>query len=207
MIIVQREIIAQELSHRIKNIFSVVNGLISFSTRHHPELKDAAADLRNRIMALGRAHDFVRPHSEDSQPESRPNSLSEMLTSLLSAYAERVTILGEEITIDDHSATPLALTFHELATNAAKYGALAAPDGCVSITCGKDGNDARIAWVERGGAPVREPGDSGFGSKLIELSVGRQMGGSIRRVWSSQGLEVYLTVPLPAILRPGRARL
>lgn len=207
MMLAQREIIAQELSHRIKNIFSVVIGLISFSTRHRPELTDAAADLRNRILALGRAHDFVRPHSEASQPEKRPNSLSGMLSDLLAAYVERVTIAGDEIIIDDHSATPLALTFHELATNAAKYGALAAPDGCITITCTKEGKIAHIAWIERGGATVQEPKDLGFGSKLIELSVVRQMGGEMKRAWSRRGLEVHLTVPLSALLRRPRTGL
>lgn len=202
MIMAQREIIAQELSHRIKNIFSVVNGLISFSTRHRPELADAASDLRNRILALGRAHDFVRPHSQASQPEKRPNSLSGMLTGLLAAYVERVTVSGEEIVIDDHSATPLALTFHELATNAAKYGALAAAEGSVSISCATDNTHAFVAWIERGGAVVQEPSDYGFGSKLIELSVMRQMGGTMERTWSPEGLQVRLKVPLSAMLRP-----
>lgn len=207
MMLAQREIIAQELSHRIKNIFSVVNGLISFSTRHHPELAEAAEDLRNRILALGRAHDFVRPHSEASRPESRPNSLSGMLSSLLTAYEERVSITGDEIIIDDHSATPLALTFHELATNAAKYGALAIPEGSVSIRCEQEGDAVHIVWVERGGAAVEEPKDFGFGSKLIELSVARQMGGVMDRAWSPQGLEVRLKIPSSSILRRSKLGL
>nr|KIS29424.1 histidine kinase [Novosphingobium sp. P6W] len=201
MIQAQREIVAQELSHRIKNIFSVISGLISFSTRQRPELADVAGDLRNRILALGRAHDFVRPHSEASRPEKRPNSLSGMLADLLAAYVERVTISGEEMMIDDHSATPLALTFHELATNAAKYGALAATDGSVSIVCTIENDHACIAWIERGGAAVHEPSGYGFGSKLIELSVMRQLGGSMERTWSQEGLEVRFEVPLSAMLR------
>ncbi len=201
MIQAQREIVAQELSHRIKNIFSVISGLISFSTRQRPELADVAGDLRERILALGRAHDFVRPHSEASRPEKRPNSLSGMLTDLLAAYVERVTISGQDMIIDDHSATPLALTFHELATNAAKYGALSTTDGSVSIVCTIENDHACIVWVERGGAVVHEPSDYGFGSKLIELSVMRQMGGSMERRWSPEGLEVRFEVPLSAMLR------
>lgn len=201
MLQAQREIIAQELSHRIKNIFSVVNGLISFSTRQHPALADVATDLRERILALGRAHDFVRPHSEESRPAQQADSLKGMLDSLLGAYAERITISGEDIRIDDHSATPLALTFHELATNAAKYGALTHPDGAVTITCGTQGGQALITWTERGAASVAEPEAYGFGSKLIELSVIRQLGGTVARAWSPQGLQVRLQVPMSAMCR------
>lgn len=200
----QREVIAQELSHRIKNIFSVVNGLISFSTRHRPELAEAADDLRNRILALGRAHDFVRPHSDLSRPSSRPNSLSGMLTQLLAAYVERVTIEGEDITIDDHSATPLALSFHELCTNAAKYGALSVTDGTVVIRCSSEGDYTVLDWVERGGPVATAPSDAGFGSKLIELSVVRQMAGEIERRWDADGLNVRIKIPASAMLRRPR---
>jgi PAS domain S-box len=198
----QREIISQELSHRIKNIFSVVNGLISFSARQHPELEEVTSDLRERILALGRAHDFVRPHSKQSRPRMRANSLAGMLNDLLAAYAERVTIDGEEVIIDDRSATPLALTFHELATNAAKYGALAVPDGSVSITCAMtDQQHVRLEWTEHGGRTALEPSEYGFGSKLIELSVTRQMGGTIERTWGPQGLRVELNIPYASMVR------
>ncbi len=199
---VQRETVAQELSHRIKNIFSVINGLISFSTRHHPELKDAASDLRNRIMALGRAHDFVRPHSEASRPDKQANNLAGMLNELLAAYVERVSVSGIEIAIDDRSATPLALLFHELATNSAKYGALSASEGAVKIDCTIDGAFAVVQWQETGGPPVSEPANFGFGSKLIELSVVGQMGGTIARDWSAEGLNVDIRIPMDAVNRP-----
>lgn len=199
---VQREMIAQELSHRIKNIFSVINGLISFSARQYPEMKEAAGDLRKRIVALGRAHDFVRPHSEASRPDSAtPNDLAGMLRELLAAYVERVTITGDEIAIDDRSATPLALLFHELATNAAKYGALSAPEGMVRIVCAIGDNCATVLWRETGGPRVSQPTDLGFGSKLIELSIIDQMGGTIARNWSAEGLSVDIKFPMDAVHR------
>jgi PAS domain S-box-containing protein len=201
MIQVQREVIAQELSHRIKNIFSVINGLISFSTRHHPEVQDVANDLRDRIFALGRAHDFVRPHSEVSRPHSVENSLCGMLKELLSAYTERVHIDGEDITIDDRSATPLALVFHELATNAAKYGALSATEGRVDIHCTSDKDFVTLQWIETGGPAVTPPPTDGFGTKLIELSAIRQMGGKIERDWDPKGLRLTLTLPVAALHR------
>lgn len=201
MIQVQREMIAQELSHRIKNIFSVISGLISFSTRHHPEIRDVADDLRERILALGRAHDFVRPHSEASRPNDMQNSLSGMLSELLNAFAERVRIEGEDVMIDDRSATPLALVFHELATNAAKYGALSVPEGQVLIRSRSGEQGAELEWIESGGPVVTPPPESGFGTKLIELSAIRQLGGEVTREWAAEGLRLKLSVPYSSLHR------
>ena len=202
MIEVQREVVSQELSHRIKNIFSVIIGLIGFSTRHHPEMKQATADLSQRIMALGRAHDFVRPHSEASKPAAAQNSLKGLLGELLAAYAERFDISGDDIDIDDRSATPLALLFHELATNAAKYGAWSVPAGRVAIRVLRQPAMVSIDWVETGGPDIRQPSSEGFGSKLIELSAVRQMGGTVSRNWLSDGLNVRVEIPATAMHRP-----
>ncbi|MGN7999095.1 sensor histidine kinase [Sphingomonas sp. 22176] len=201
MIQVQREIVAHELSHRIKNIFSVISGLISFSTRHHPELAEVANDLRERILALGRAHDFVRPHSEASKPSAVQDSLTAMLRDLLEAYAGRITILGDDAIIDDRSATPLALLFHELATNAAKYGSLSSRDGEVQIKIAADGTHVYLEWHEHGGPPIAVPSQEGFGTKLIELSAVRQLGGQIERDWSVGGLRLHLALPASALNR------
>ena len=203
----QREVIAQELSHRIKNIFAVIGGLITFSTRHHPEMKTAATDLRDRIFALGRAHDFVRPHSDASRPTKQQNSLHGMIGELLAAYHERITIDGDDLEIDDRSATPLALLFHELATNAAKYGALSASDGVIVIRTSELGQVTRMSWEERGGPLVSQPQQEGFGSKLIELSIVRQMGGRIERTWAEQGLSVNLYVPASSMRREHRTTI
>lgn len=201
MIEVQRELVAQELSHRIKNIFSVISGLIAFSTRHHPEIRSTTKDLRDRIMALGRAHDFVRPHSEASKPAEAQNSLSGMLKELLQAFAERVRVEGDDVTIDDRSATPLALVFHELATNAAKYGALSVTEGQVRIRCTSDTQSVYLEWHETGGPTVTVPPVEGFGTKLIELSAVRQMGGRVTRDWASDGLRLSLEVPCASLNR------
>ncbi len=201
MLQAQREVVAQELSHRIKNIFSVITGLISFSTRHHPEARDVANDLRDRIMALGRAHDFVRPHSEASRPHAGQNSLMGMLRELLNAYVERVHIEGEDVTIDDRSATPLALVFHELATNAAKYGSLSVLDGAVHLRCETDRQSVRLEWREMGGPTIAQPAKAGFGSELIELSAIRQLSGKIAREWNSDGLRLNLTIPCSSLHR------
>lgn len=200
----QREVIAQELSHRIKNIFAVIGGLITFSSRHHPDMQPVAMDLRDRVLALGRAHDFVRPHSDASRPEKNQSSLHGMIGELLAPYRERIRIEGEDLLIDDRSATPLALLFHELATNAAKYGALSIHNGVVTITTTPEDDAALLSWSERGGPAVLPPQQDGFGTKLMELSIARQMGGRIDRDWAADGLVVRLTVPVRSMYREQR---
>ena len=170
----QRELIAHELSHRVKNIFSVISGLIALSAKMRPELKPAADELRERVVALGKAHDFVRPHSERSRPPRAQTSLHGLLEELLAPYQSagerRIELTGPDLTIDDQSATPLALLFHELATNAAKYGALTSEGGRVRIESSVDGGKALLRWQEFGGPRV-SPGSEGFGSRLIAMSV------------------------------------
>ncbi len=202
----ERELISQELSHRIKNIFAVIAGLIGFSARARPEFAEIASELRERITALGRAHDFVRPHSARSQPASGQNSLHGLLADLFAPYQreaeDRLRVSGDDIAIDDRSATPFALLFHELATNAIKYGALSRDGGTVAVEVTQTDGEATIAWRETGGPPVEVPdGDGGFGTRLIELSAIRQLGGILSRDWNPAGLIVSLSVPLAALRR------
>jgi len=202
----QREMVSQELSHRIKNIFSVINGLIGLSTRVHPQMKGLADELRSRIMSLGKAHDFVRPHSARSRPSATQATLKGLLEKLLSAYQSdprRILITGRDCRIDDRAATPLALTFHELATNAAKYGALSTLEGRVAIDISESAEDVVIGWSESGGPTIElGPSVEGFGSKLIELSVSNQLGGRISNTWKPGGLHVVAAIPKSSMSRP-----
>jgi PAS domain S-box-containing protein len=204
----QREVISQELSHRIKNIFSVVAGLIQFAARSHPGFAPVATDLRQRITALGRAHDFVRPHSPRSRPDAPQDSLRGLLTQLFAPYQSvvddraRIAITGTDLRIDDRAATPLALLFHELATNATKYGALSRAEGSVTLDVAHSDDMVTMRWDEAGGPSIGGASDHvGFGTQLIELSAVRQLGGSIDRDWRSAGLSVTLTAPLAAFSR------
>jgi len=211
MMMEEREMIAHELSHRIKNIFSVIGGLVGLSAREHPEMAAAAEDLRERILSLGRAHDFVRPHSGDSGASSGHATLCGVLDQLFAPYLgkgrSRFVFSGEDIEVDDRSATPLALLFHELATNAAKYGALSAADGVVRLHVAQDGGDVRIDWREEGGPPVSPADTEGFGTRLMALSVERQLGGRMARKWRPDGLEISVWIPWRAMhrARPGKA--
>ena len=206
----ERELITQELSHRIKNIFSVIAGLIGFAARSRPEIKEAAHDLRERITALGRAHDFVRPHSRQSAPMAQQDSLHGLLDELFAPYGRTpddendgggVLVTGEDVRVDDRSATPLALLFHELATNAAKYGALSTDEGRVTLDVARADGEVALRWTEQGGPPVTPPAGEGFGTQLLELSAVRQLGGRVERDWNPQGLRLTVTVPESAFAR------
>ena len=195
----QLEILSRELSHRIKNIFAVIGGLVGLSARRFPEARGFADDLRGRIAALGRAHEFVRPHSEASAPVIGDATLKTMLADLLSPYpafdAGQLTLTGDDVALDDRGATPIALVFHELATNAAKYGALSTPGGCVAIETRVDGETLSIGWRETGGPAIDgDPRHIGFGTRLAEMSIVQQLGGTLTRTWSPAGLIVAVTV-------------
>lgn len=198
-----RDLLARELSHRIKNIFAVVSGLIAIRSRGRDEVTDFAKELTDAIRALGTAHDYVRPMSE-----RRGETLSGLLTDLLAPYevssGERFSITGPGVKIGARAATPLALIFHELATNSAKYGALSRADGHVAVTiddeCEDDGL-IRVTWEERATRSVSEPqkDDEGFGSRLLRMAVESQLRGSFERRFSDDGLDVRIVIPLKSI--------
>jgi PAS domain S-box-containing protein len=199
-------LLSHELSHRIKNIFAIINGLIGLSARRFPESRQFAIEIQQRLAALGRAHDFARPHSEDSRPVAGDTMLFDLLREILKPYPAldegRIHMQGKEIKIDDRSATPFALIFHELATNASKYGALASQRGAIEIIAQVETDQCRIDWIEQGGPAINGvPSKEGFGTKLAAISSESQLGGSIARQWLPEGLKVTLRCPLTSLRR------
>jgi PAS domain S-box-containing protein len=202
----QNEILSRELSHRIKNIFAVIGGLIGLSARHEPGQKAFARQLQERVAALGRAHEFVRPHSSHSVRSELPELLHGVLRAILSPYPAleegRLTVVGDNIAVDDRGATPLGLLIHELATNASKYGALSTPNGKVRVSTEVIGTSLHLRWEETGGPTLRAPPThSGFGTKLTELSIVQQLGGTIERDWRPEGVAVTCRVELARLVR------
>jgi PAS domain S-box-containing protein len=196
----QNEILNRELSHRIKNIFAVVAGLIEITGRAHRELRPVFQSLVQRVVSLGRAHNFARSHSEQSQPHLPNNRIEGLLVELMAPYQSvdgtRVSITSDEIELDDRGATPVALIIHELATNAAKYGGLSVEGGTVTISSTLHGNNVVINWQEDGGPPIpAEPKSFGFGDRLITMSAERQLDGNVVREWNESGLRAKITVP------------
>ena len=206
LIAAEREIVANELSHRIKNIFAVLSGIIGLSVRSAPEAQAFAEQLRRRIEAMGRAHDLVRPRSADLASGSR-TSLFGLIGRLMEPFvdnpenpASRLLVTGEDVTAGDAAATPLALLVHELATNAAKYGALSQASGQIRVTGARQGDSYLLVWEETGGPPVRtEPPEEGFGTRLVRISVEGQLSGKLTRQWIETGLRVEILVPVTAL--------
>jgi PAS domain S-box-containing protein len=202
----QNEILSRELSHRIKNIFAVIGGLIGLSARSEPGQKPFARQLQERVAALGRAHEFVRPHSSHSAPRQFPGRLHGVIREILAPYPAltdgRIRIEGDDAAIDDRGATPLGLLVHELATNASKYGSLSVATGEVRVTTMVRNGQVQLRWGESGGPPiVGAPKETGFGTMLSELSIVQQLGGTIEREWSPGGLAVTAVIDLARLVR------
>ncbi len=202
-----KELLSHELSHRIKNIFAVVSALIALSAREFPEARNFARAVRDRINALARAHEFVRPHTATSQPTVGTMTLHAFLEALFLPYAtaggrHRVVVTGDDASFDDQAATSVALLFHELATNAAKYGALSREGGRVRLDTRRQDGRFVLTWREEGGPAVDQaPEATGFGTALATLSVEGQLGGRLERRWEAEGLVVVADLPETALSR------
>ena len=198
------DLLARELSHRIKNIFAVVSGLIAIRSRGKPEVEGFAKELNEAIRALGTAHDYVRPGDGRSS-----DSLQGLLRDLLKPYGdgrpERLLVKGDDVETGPQAATPLALIFHELATNSAKYGALACDDGTICVEIAREKSDCeelRVTWHETMEG-VCDPLDSqreGFGSRLLRMAVESQLGGRFERLLANEGLTVDLVFPVEKLV-------
>lgn len=199
----QLEMVSHELSHRIQNIFAITTSLARLSAHDHPAARDYADALLSRLDALARAHNFIRPHSPASTPEGDA-TLRSLLATLFAPYQDdglgRLDILGDDVAIGAQAATPLALLFHELATNSVKYGALSTPGGRVAIDCAQLGDRLRVTWTETGGPAIDgAPARTGFGTRLATMSVEKQLRGALAYDWPAQGLAVRLSLPLSSL--------
>jgi two-component sensor histidine kinase len=189
------ELLAGEMSHRVKNLLQIATALTQIASRSVSTKEEMAQELTDRLMALGRAHEFVRPLP------GRKNTallLGDLVSILLAPYDEkeasvRIRVSMPKMTVGPRSSTTLALTLHELATNSAKYGALSAASGTVDISCNARDDAIIMVWTERGGPPVVAPSMlNGFGSKLVQRSMAAQLGGDIGFDWSKEGVVVTL---------------
>ncbi|MHA6332233.1 HWE histidine kinase domain-containing protein [Qipengyuania sp. CAU 1752] len=194
----RQEMLANELAHRIKNIFSVIAGLVKLRSRGKPEVKSYAEELEDTIRALGRAQDFVMPLRAKKGDSLR--ALLDILTAPYGSNDERqVHVSGDTVKIGFHSATPMALVFHELATNSAKYGALSLANGRIDVKLETTGTSIRVDWIESGGPAVSKPTSSGYGSRLLQLSVQSQLNGTIEQEWAEDGLRVHMVIPATSL--------
>jgi two-component sensor histidine kinase len=190
------ELLAGEMSHRVKNLMAIASGLTRISARSTTTATEMAEVLTNRLAALGRAHDLVRPLPGH---QGKAALLGDLISILLApyedmgAFSSRIRVAVPRMGIGEGSATSLALIIHELATNSLKYGALSVEEGTLDVSGTTDGDVLTVIWTERGG-PTVEPrnGAEGYGSNLVRRSIAGQLGGSLTYDWSSEGVIVTL---------------
>lgn len=192
-----RELLAGEMSHRVKNLLAIASGLTAITSRSTKTVGDMAHELTLRLTALGRAHDLVRP--VPGQTEAPSALLGDLLTVLLAPYDDlgafsgRIRVSVPRMSVGKSATTIFALVVHELATNSLKYGALSVDTGMLDVSCSAHDEAVTIVWTETGGPKVRAPTEpAGYGSKLIERSVTGHLRGSITYDWAEDGLLVTL---------------
>lgn len=185
------ELLAGEMSHRVKNLLAIASGLTSITSRSTKTTEDMARQIIQRLTALGRAHDLIRPLPGE---QGKAALLGDLIAVLLAPYDDlgafsgRVRVAVPRMGVGEATANTLALVVHELATNSLKYGALSSGTGTLDVSCSDEDEDMVMTWTERGGPTVVAPvGAGGFGSNMVVRVLASQLNGSIQRDWSAEG--------------------
>jgi PAS domain S-box-containing protein len=193
----QREhLLAREVDHRSKNLLAVVQSVVQLSRATSvDELKEG---LTGRIQALARAHSLLADARWEGVDLAQ--LVEEELAPFVGTDSGRLNYSGPPVMLRPASAQSLALVLHELTTNAAKYGALSAARGTLSLRweLAESGGSENLVlhWVESGGTNVQAPSESGFGSRLITTSIDRQLRGKVERDWTAEGLRCTIRIPV-----------
>ena len=190
----QQEVLIAELNHRVRNILGLVRGLLTQNESGTGSVADFVGDLDGRLQALALAHDQL------AATDGSVTSLKAILQAETAVYAngaaDKVGITGPDVELSGAALTCLALVFHEMVTNAAKYGALSIANGQVDIVLEHaHGQDLRVRWRERGGPAVEAPRRRGFGSTIIERSIPFELGGHVEFAFAAEGVCADFTIP------------
>jgi two-component sensor histidine kinase len=186
--------LTKEMSHRVKNVFAIANGLIRVSARNAASKEDLAESLTGRLQALAEAHALVR-RSFSENGDGQHILLGELVARILRPYHGDSDLDGPDVRVGEHATNNIALVLHELATNAAKHGALSHDDGSVRVRWTLDNDMVVVDWQERGGPAVAQPGTNGFGSTLVRSTL-TSLGADIVHHWDADGLRVVIMAPL-----------
>jgi two-component sensor histidine kinase len=201
-----RQLLVQELDHRLKNLFTVAAGMVNMTARTARSPAEMAAALSGRLMAMSRAHDLIRSAVTARMNGGESASVHDLVRVILEPHlpSDRngIRLEGPPLRAGPRATTSLALVLHELATNAAKYGALSVAEGVLEVNWTAEEDHLTLRWQENGGPVVEAPPQrKGFGTQLARLGVTSQLGGSIAYDWPSSGVVILLTVPLEQLLR------
>lgn len=194
----RQKTLIDELNHRVKNALATVQSLAIQTARHSDSLQDFNRRYEKRLLGLARAHDLLTTrHWEDAPLDFLARAV---VLPLMGDSEDRIQIQGPPVTLRPRTALSLTMALNELATNAVKYGALSTENGKLSLTWqlkeDADCVSADILWRERGGPPVEAPTRRGFGTKLIERCVERDLGGELDLAFEQQGLWCRMSIPL-----------
>jgi two-component sensor histidine kinase len=191
-------LLVAEVDHRAKNLLAVIQALVRQTARTSADKEALEEALSGRLRALAGAHELL------SAEKWTAVDLRTLLEREVGPFAEagRIRLDGGHVRVPAKAAVSLGMVVHELATNAAKHGALSTPDGRVEVLWRLDGGDGgesptlRLSWTEAGGPPVRPPQRKGFGTTLLERSLAHELDGSLELDFRPEGLRAEMTVPL-----------
>lgn len=191
----RQKLLTQEVQHRTKNLFAVVHSVVARSFAGKRTVEEARSAVLTRLHALANAHVML------IEKDWRGVDISEVVRSELTPYADRVTIDGPSLVLAAKAAQNFALALHELATNAAKYGALSNATGRVHISWSLDKPNRAFAfrWQERGGPPVVAPERKGFGSAVLEQVMAEHFDEPAQIDFAPEGMCYQLNGSLDAI--------
>ncbi|NHN84375.1 GAF domain-containing protein [Acetobacter musti] len=189
----RQRMLNEELSHRVKNILAVVQSLISRPLPPGRSAEEHLTALRGRIAALATAHDQI-------SRAAHGGSLRALLEAELAPYrlqAGTVTLEGPDLWLPGKALSIMTLLFHELATNAAKYGALSVREGRLTVSWAQNAQAKTwdISWTETNGPAVKPAARSGFGSVLLERAVSHELGGRASRDLRPEGAIIRVSIP------------
>jgi len=205
----RQSLMVQELHHRVKNTLASVQAIASLTARTAPSLEAFVASFKRRILSLSRTHTMLV--SANWQQIAIEDLLKAELGSFVNQTDHHISLIGPSVDLRSDMALSLGLVFHELATNAAKYGALSVPDGRIDVSwtinqTPDDGGLLELRWQERDGPPVREPDRRGFGSTLLENIFAGQTGSMVDVKYVPAGLEFRAAVPISGVGIAGDSR-
>jgi PAS domain S-box-containing protein len=193
----QRELLINELNHRVKNTLATVQSIATQTLRNSASFGAFQDAFVSRLVALSRAHDLLTRSNWHSAP------FTEIVRETLEPYgvgSGRIRFDGPGIRLTPSAAVTLSMALHELATNAAKYGALSEPGGRIEVDWSLDRSAPRawlnIVWAERDGPKVTQPGRRGFGSRLLERGVAGELDGEVALDFERDGLQCRMRLPL-----------
>jgi len=193
----QQTLLLGELNHRVKNTLAIVQSIATQTLRHSDSAEAFRTGFEARVMALAEAHNLLTESNWGGA------SLKDIAERVLTPYSDeqnrRFDLPGQDVQVGPKAAVSLVMAFHELATNAAKYGALARPEGSLRVDWNvlNDADPPRlyIRWEEAGGPPVKAPARQGFGSRLIR-GLAQESSGEVRLDFARSGLVCTIDIPL-----------